>query len=334
MAAARRTTLLLASILATILACLGLLVPEASATARSAGSVRLGASSAAGADCPEHASAPSSTIGSTEAVACRALCAAQALSGAAPKAEIASGRVIDRYYDPATGQFLSVDPDVAQTDQPYAYTEGDPVNETDPSGQMDVGPDGQSGCGTLSCIDEETAQVDAAAEAYYASTTCPYSTWNCLVMEFDPAYSLVAGTVSAYDAAQQPCSSNWTIAGDSFDALLGLGGTLGAAFGVADLFDGVFGSDPADPSVTSGAPKPSPNFIEPTNPPQYPPTDIPPGYSIRTMGPTQQYRDGYWIETNAGGQPIDPSTGKPPSNVSSAMARAMTHVPFPPSGSH
>jgi uncharacterized protein RhaS with RHS repeats len=44
--------------------------------------------------------------------------------------------VIDRYYDPTTGQFMSVDPLVNETQQPYAYTGGDPVNETDPSGRV------------------------------------------------------------------------------------------------------------------------------------------------------------------------------------------------------
>jgi RHS repeat-associated protein len=42
--------------------------------------------------------------------------------------------LINRYYDPATAQFLSVDPDVAETGQPYAYTNDNPVNDTDPLG--------------------------------------------------------------------------------------------------------------------------------------------------------------------------------------------------------
>jgi RHS repeat-associated protein len=42
--------------------------------------------------------------------------------------------LIGRYYDPQTGQFLSVDPLVNKTGQPYAYTGDDPVNDTDPSG--------------------------------------------------------------------------------------------------------------------------------------------------------------------------------------------------------
>ena len=37
---------------------------------------------------------------------------------------------INRYYDPSTDQFLSVDPDVQQTDQPYVFTNDDPLNST------------------------------------------------------------------------------------------------------------------------------------------------------------------------------------------------------------
>jgi RHS repeat-associated protein len=39
-----------------------------------------------------------------------------------------------RYYDPQTGQFLSSDPLEAVTQQPYAYANDDPINETDPTG--------------------------------------------------------------------------------------------------------------------------------------------------------------------------------------------------------
>ncbi len=42
--------------------------------------------------------------------------------------------LIDRYYDPSTGQFLSLDPDVSQTHEPYGYAAGNPVNESDPDG--------------------------------------------------------------------------------------------------------------------------------------------------------------------------------------------------------
>ncbi len=42
--------------------------------------------------------------------------------------------LINRYYDPASGQFLSVDPDVTTTGQAYAYAGDDPANGSDPTG--------------------------------------------------------------------------------------------------------------------------------------------------------------------------------------------------------
>jgi RHS repeat-associated protein len=42
--------------------------------------------------------------------------------------------MINRYYTPTTDQFLSVDPDLSQTGQPYAFTGDDPLNLTDPLG--------------------------------------------------------------------------------------------------------------------------------------------------------------------------------------------------------
>jgi RHS repeat-associated protein len=39
-----------------------------------------------------------------------------------------------RNYDPSTDQFISIDPAVAQTNQPYAYVNDNPLNATDPLG--------------------------------------------------------------------------------------------------------------------------------------------------------------------------------------------------------
>jgi len=44
-----------------------------------------------------------------------------------------------RAYDPATGQFMSVDPLVSLTREPYAYTVDNPMNFGDPSGLLTVG---------------------------------------------------------------------------------------------------------------------------------------------------------------------------------------------------
>ena len=43
--------------------------------------------------------------------------------------------LVARYYDPATGQFLSIDPLLSQTQQPYEYADDNGVNSTDPSGR-------------------------------------------------------------------------------------------------------------------------------------------------------------------------------------------------------
>ena len=44
-----------------------------------------------------------------------------------------------RYYDPATAQFLTRDPLVAETRSAYGYVDGNPLNRTDPSGQLSLG---------------------------------------------------------------------------------------------------------------------------------------------------------------------------------------------------
>jgi RHS repeat-associated protein len=46
-----------------------------------------------------------------------------------------------RYYDPATAQLLTRDPDVGATHAPYTYAGGNPVNLTDPTGERPSGPD-------------------------------------------------------------------------------------------------------------------------------------------------------------------------------------------------
>ncbi|MGH9089969.1 MAG: RHS repeat-associated core domain-containing protein [Acidimicrobiales bacterium] len=42
--------------------------------------------------------------------------------------------MVNRYYTPKDAQFLSVDPELTSTHEPYAFGGGDPLNETDPLG--------------------------------------------------------------------------------------------------------------------------------------------------------------------------------------------------------
>jgi RHS repeat-associated protein len=59
--------------------------------------------------------------------------------------------LINRYYDPVTGQFISVDPDLNLTDQPYAFAGDDPINASDSLGL---------------CSDRDQACVTAAFAAW------------------------------------------------------------------------------------------------------------------------------------------------------------------------
>jgi RHS repeat-associated protein len=52
---------------------------------------------------------------------------------------------VGRYYDPQTGQFLTIDPLVDVTGQPYSYAGSDPVNIGDPSGLCPLPAAGDSG---------------------------------------------------------------------------------------------------------------------------------------------------------------------------------------------
>jgi hypothetical protein len=114
------------------------------------------------------------------------------------------------------------------------------------------------------------------------------------------------------------------------------GATTGAAIGLAagKAITGALFSDQGtgsgDTPSPRGEPKPSPNFETPTNAPSQPPKSLPEGHSVRVGAPTQEYPNGYWRQYNAGGQPVNPSTSKPPSNVTKPQFNAQTHVPLPP----
>ena len=49
-------------------------------------------------------------------------------------------RRINRYYDPMTGQFVSVDRELPSTRQPYSYSKDNPIESNDPLG-LSAGPD-------------------------------------------------------------------------------------------------------------------------------------------------------------------------------------------------
>ena len=70
----------------------------------------------------------------------------------------------NRYYDPTTDQFISVDPAVATTGRPYAFVNDSPLNSTDPLGLGPVAYGGNTHADTVAVAKAlAAAKVVAAA---------------------------------------------------------------------------------------------------------------------------------------------------------------------------
>ncbi|MGH7643134.1 MAG: RHS repeat-associated core domain-containing protein [Candidatus Dormibacteria bacterium] len=78
-----------------------------------------------------------------------------------------------RWYDPALGQFTTLDPLVQATGMPYAYVDGDPINELDLNGQCGV-------WGSNTCWGDVANTVSHAAEAVSEVSAAVGSTWGSL----------------------------------------------------------------------------------------------------------------------------------------------------------
>lgn len=125
--------------------------------------------------------------------------------------------LVHRYYDPSSGQFLSVDPELETTEAPYRYAEDDPINGGDPSGLSWWNPLSWSPTAHY-VIDAVTRPivgfVDSASSAVagYVSATetcfdsgwgsdnCSSATWHATLgaLNFGVSTFLL---VSGYDAA-------------------------------------------------------------------------------------------------------------------------------------
>jgi hypothetical protein len=102
----------------------------------------------------------------------------------------ANGGRVHRYYDPATGQFLSVDPLVDETGKSYAYTGDDPENEADSSGLSGAPPEatieyedthvcGYDGvkCGSLGSAADDVTSAFASASNDVTNALASATEW-------------------------------------------------------------------------------------------------------------------------------------------------------------
>jgi RHS repeat-associated protein len=67
-----------------------------------------------------------------------------------------------RWYDPGTGQFLSVDPEETQTGAAYYYASDNPTDDVDPSGQFPVGFTGNNSGSLQLIITDDTEPIDVS----------------------------------------------------------------------------------------------------------------------------------------------------------------------------
>ncbi|HUB69610.1 MAG TPA: RHS repeat-associated core domain-containing protein [Acidimicrobiales bacterium] len=114
-----------------------------------------------------------------------------------------------RWYEAGSGEFTSVDPDLAETDQPYAYAGDDPVNSSDPSGLATAATNGwlygavPTPCGIIptgpGSVPDAQAIWSACAIAYH-TTNRAFLTQMLSTIE-EQASSYVYGADQAYIAS-------------------------------------------------------------------------------------------------------------------------------------
>jgi len=89
------------------------------------------------------------------------------MTGATTMLRRSSVYLNNRYYDPSVGVFLSVDPLVASTGDPYLYASGNPTTLSDPTGLC---VEGSKGCG----IDLTSGGLSPYVEAWWSSGSNSY----------------------------------------------------------------------------------------------------------------------------------------------------------------
>jgi len=139
-----------------------------------------------------------------------------------------------RYYDPATGSFTTIDPDLAITDQPYAYAGDDPVNGSDPTGDSWWDP--------LSWSSRTWSTIGIVASVAAIATGVGALAGIGGLGYIAAASSLVSAAVDARSCLRG--HNDAACAGAAADAVSGILGGLGAALqGVSDLASGLVGAN-------------------------------------------------------------------------------------------
>ncbi len=125
--------------------------------------------------------------------------------------------LVNRYYDPATDQFLAVDPLVGETGQAFSYANGDPVNESDPLGLWGWNP------------------IADYAQASHDVTSAVQRHWRGLTKVAITVGVLVAGSACVAATAGVCGALAFGIGGFELSGgAIAVGAVLGAGTGAAD----------------------------------------------------------------------------------------------------
>jgi RHS repeat-associated protein len=125
--------------------------------------------------------------------------------------------LINRYYDPTTAEFSSIDPAIASTGTAYLYAADDPLNHIDPNGLMFKLPSWVKpahavlslATGGYTAIKGEATAVATCQYYGWASNACSNATWQATigvltlgVKTYSPiASSVIGGAAYAAKAA-------------------------------------------------------------------------------------------------------------------------------------
>jgi RHS repeat-associated protein len=162
-----------------------------------------------------------------------------------------------RYYDPAAGQFLTVDPDVDSTRSAYGYVAGDPLNATDPSGLKcgwcDVVGGAASGAFhfTVDSVESSGKCAVMVGQCIFDSANGMINNYDHMrntgnslldsaVVSFDPAYGAIANGNAAWHAFQNGCYQE--AAYDALGAVRDTAATLAVAVGGVEAGAELFGA--------------------------------------------------------------------------------------------
>lgn len=162
-----------------------------------------------------------------------------------------------RYLDPASDQFITLDPAVQLTGQPYSYASDDPANRTDPTGlggaTNPLNPNFWTkgnifsdpvqkritcGSSVFDALVETYDPVYSGMEAYSAARDNGSSVWASMVMAYDPAYQAIDGYYNEIQAAEQglPLSTQLKY---GVQAVAGVASTAGLATGITSGISGL-----------------------------------------------------------------------------------------------